>query len=51
MNATIGSPKPGSDDLILKSFSQPQKNYIIEQLYPEITKALIHFVAEAVRCN
>ena len=45
------SVKPGSNDLLLQSFSQPQREYIIDQLYPELKKALIHFVAEATRCN
>lgn len=38
-------------DSILKSFSTAQKEYIIKHLYPEISKALIHFISEAKRHN
>ena len=50
-NAEAKPVKPGSNDLLLQNFSQSQREYIIDQLYPELRKALIHFVAEATRCN
>lgn len=39
------------NDTLLVSFSKAQKEYIIKHLYPEISKALIHFISEAKRCN
>ena len=38
-------------DTLLASFSYSQKEYIIEHLYPEVSKALVHFVGEASRLN
>ena len=34
---------------MLQNFSDAQKEYIIDNLYPELGKALIHFVSEAKR--
>ena len=34
-------------DSLLASFSFSQKQYIIEHLYPEISKAFVHFISEA----
>ena len=39
------------EDTLLASFSYAQKEYIIEHLYPELSKALVHFIAEAKRLN
>ena len=38
-------------DSLLATFTKSQKQYIIKHLYPEINKALIHFISEAKRCN
>ena len=38
-------------DTLLKNFSKAQKEYIVQNLYPEISKALIHFISEAKRHN
>ena len=38
-------------DTLLKSFSHAQKLYIIRHIYPELSKALIHFISEAKRHN
>ena len=42
---------PEMHDSLLKSFSRAQKEYIVKHLYPELTKALIHFISEAKRHN
>jgi len=42
---------PGMSDFLLHSFSAAQKDYIIKHLYPELSKALIHFISEAKRHN
>ena len=39
------------NDYLLTNFSDAQKTYIIEKLYPELKKALVHFVSEAKRFN
>ena len=39
------------NDILLKSFSEAQKLYIIRHIYPELSKALIHFISEAKRHN
>ena len=39
------------NDHLLTNFSDAQKTYIIEKLYPELKKALVHFVSEAKRFN
>ena len=39
------------NDSLLKSFSKAQKEYIIRHIYPELSKALIHFISEAKRHN
>ena len=36
-------------DTLLQNFSKAQKQYIIKHIYPEIGKALIHFISEAKR--
>jgi len=36
-------------DFLLQQFSAAQKEYVIKNLYPELTKALIHFISEAKR--
>ena len=36
---------------MLTNFSLAQKEYIVKHLYPEIAKALIHFISEAKRHN
>ena len=38
-------------DSLLASFSVAQKEYIIENLYPDLSRALVHFIAEAKRLN
>ena len=38
-------------DSILASFSVAQKEYIIENLYPDIERAFVHFISEAKRMN
>ena len=53
------TPQGGNDELkakqmqdtLLTSFSYAQKEYIIKYLYPEISKALVHFICEAKRLN
>ena len=47
----LSKQKQGYDDFLLQNFTDAQKDYIIENLYPELTKALIHFVSEAKRCD
>ena len=42
---------PEFSDSLLKSFSDAQKAYIVKNLYPEIGKALVHFISEAKRHN
>ena len=42
---------PEMNDTLLKIFSKAQKEYIIKHLYPELSKALVHFISEAKRCN
>lgn len=42
---------PEMNDTLLKSFSKAQKEYIIKHLYPELSKALVHFISEAKRHN
>ena len=42
---------PEMNDTLLKSFSKAQKEYIIKHLYPELSKALVHFISEAKRRN
>lgn len=49
-NAGLAVPPEFSDSL-LKSFSDAQKSYIVKNLYPEIGKALVHFISEAKRHN
>ena len=39
------------DDTILKGFTLPQKQYIVNHLYPTISKTLVHFIGEAKRMN
>lgn len=39
----------GMQDHLLKQFSASQREYIIKNLYPELKKALIHFISEAKR--
>ena len=38
-------------DSLLLNFSQAQKAYIIKNLYPELSRALVHFISEAKRHN
>lgn len=37
------------NDTLLSTFSEAQKAYIVKNLYPEISKALVHFISEAKR--
>ena len=43
--------RPEFSDSLLTSFSHAQKEYIVKHLYPEISKALLHFISEAKRHN
>ena len=43
--------QPEMSDTLLKPFSEKQRQYIVKHLYPEISKALVHFISEAVRHN
>ena len=36
-------------DTLLKDFSAGQKQYIVKNLYPELSRALVHFISEAKR--
>lgn len=38
-------------DALLESFSAKQRSYIVENLYPDLKKALVHFISEAKRHN
>ena len=38
-------------DTLLANFSLAQKEYIVKHLYPELVKALVHFISEAKRHN
>ena len=38
-------------DVLLTSFNKAQKEYIIEKLYPDLGKALQHFIGEAMNQN
>ena len=38
-------------DSLLASFTRVQKQYIVKHLYPELNKALVHFISEATRYN
>ena len=38
-------------DSLLTSFSVAQKEYIVDNLYPDIQRAFVHFIAEAKRMN
>lgn len=36
-----------SDDTLLRNFTCQQRSYIIQNLYPILSKTLVHFIAEA----
>ena len=38
-------------DSLLAEFTEPQRDYIVDKLYPELKKALVHFISEAKRFN
>ena len=38
-------------DSLLQNFSKAQKAYIIKNLYPELSRAQVHFISEAKRHN
>lgn len=38
-------------DSLLQNFSKAQKAYIVKNLYPELSRALVHFISEAKRHN
>ena len=43
--------RPEYADTLLANFSLAQKEYIVKHLYPELVKALVHFISEAKRHN
>ena len=42
---------PEMRDVLLGNFTKAQKEYIIENLYPDLVKALQHFIGEAMSQN
>lgn len=48
---TDKSDDTGCSDLLLNGFTLAQKQYIVANLYPTLTKTLVHFIGEAKRMN
>ena len=38
-------------DSLLDQFTITQREYIIDKIYPDLQRALVHFIAEAKRLN
>lgn len=51
MNKSESNLRPEYADTLLANFSLAQKEYIVKHLYPELVKALVHFISEAKRHN
>lgn len=51
MNRSESNLRPEYADTLLANFSLAQKEYIVKHLYPELVKALVHFISEAKRHN
>ena len=48
---TVENPVRAIHDQLLTGFSYSEKKYLIDNLYPELRKALTHFVQEAKSCD